>query len=159
MELVLLCVLVVLFLIIANWLDNLGTPDDNREPYVRDEQGRIWALYVSGPVNDVPDHERFIHDGTPHQNPAVHSYMAIRWFFILPFPEEREERWYPITDNGIPVNLDTIQQRISQARLGRGQEVELITMPQWAEKQTIRREHGEQLGRGVPANKLRKKRL
>jgi len=157
MELIVLMLVVLGLMILLNWLSNIATPDDNREPYARDGQGRVWALYVAGPVGEVPNHENFIHDGTPHQNPAVNSYTAFRWFLIFPFPEEREERWYPVTNNGIPVNLDAIQQRIQQTRLGRRQTVELTTMPQWAEKQAIRREHGEQLQRGVPAGKLHKR--
>lgn len=161
MELILLLGLAVISLIIANWLNNINTPEDNREPYVRDESGKIWALYVSGPTGNVPNHERFIHapsgHPTPHQNPAVNSYTAIRWFLMLPFPEEREERWYPLTNSGFPINLETIQQQISQTPLKRRQVVELTPMPRWAERQAIRRENSEQLGRGVPAGKLRKR--
>ena len=74
MELALLLLLILLLFAFLNWLHNLTTPDDNREPYLRDEFGNVWALYVAGPVGDVPNHEAFIHDGTPHQNPAVNTY-------------------------------------------------------------------------------------
>lgn len=157
MELILFVLLVLGLMVLLNALSTIGTPNDNRESYARDGQGRVWALYVAGPVGDVPNHERFIHDGTPHQNPAVNSYTALSWFLIFPFPEECEERWYPITNNGTPVNPDAIRQRIHQVQLRRRQTVELTTMPRWAEKQAIRREHGEQLQRGVPAGKLHKR--
>ncbi len=159
MELVLLLLFVLAMLMLANWIGNAGTPEDSREPYVRDAAGRPLALYVAGPAGAVPQHESFIHDGTAHQNPAVNDYTAIRWFLIFPWPEDRQERWYPITNNGIPVDLARIEERIANARLRRGQVVELVTMPRWAEKQAIRREHGEQLGRGVPAGKLKKRGL
>jgi hypothetical protein len=157
MELVLLVLLVLLLVIFLNWLNNLTTPGDNREPYLRDESGKVWALYVAGPVGDVPNHEAYIHDGTPHQNPAVNTYIGVHWFLIIPFSEEREERWYPITNNGVMFNLEAIQQRISQARLRCGQAIELVTMSRWAERQAIHRENGEQLQRGVPSGKLRKR--
>ncbi|MCB0129067.1 MAG: hypothetical protein KDE58_42670, partial [Caldilineaceae bacterium] len=111
MELVLLFICAGLFLILANWLNSLGTPDDSREPYLRDAAGGVLALYVAGPVGDVPAHERFIHDGTAHQNPAVREYTGLRWFLLFPFLEERQERFYPLTDNGNPIDLDALQQR------------------------------------------------
>ena len=157
MELVLLVLLALGLVVLLNWVSDIGTPEDNREPYWRDASGRVWALYVAGPVRHVPNHERFIHapvggthpkgsreqGATPHQNPAVHTYTAIRWLLMLPLPEEREERWYPLTNSGIPLNLAAIEQRIRNAQLSRRQVVELTTMPRWAEKQAIRREHGQ----------------
>ncbi len=157
MELILLALALLALFLVAHWIGNVGTPNDTREPYLRDASGNALALYVAGPVDDVPQHESFIHDGTAHQNPAVNNYTAWRWFLIFPFSEERQERWYPITDNGIAIDLAAIQKRIDNARLRRGQAVELVTMPRWAEKEAVRREHGEQLGRGVPAGKLRKR--
>ncbi|MEZ4865318.1 MAG: hypothetical protein R3C14_28675 [Caldilineaceae bacterium] len=151
-------ILLLLFLVLVavglGWLNHASSPDDNREPYLRDDAGQVWALYVAGPVGDVPSHERFIHDGTPHQNPAVRDYVGTRWVLIFPFPEERQERYYPITVNGPAIDLGAIQRRIDGARLRRGQVVELVTMPRWAERMAIRREDGEQLGRGVPSGKL-----
>ena len=159
MELIILAFFVLGLLMVAHGIGNATTPNDTREPYLRDNAGNPLALYVAGPAGDVPQHESFIHDGTAHQNPAVNDYTAIRWFLLFPWPEERQERWYPITNNGLPVDLARIKERIDNARLRRGQVVELVTMPRWAEKQAIRREHGEQLARGVPAGKLRKKGL
>lgn len=157
MEFALLALMVLLLLILQNWLHNLTTPDDNREPYLRDEFGNVWALYVAGPVDNLPNHETYIHDGTPHQNPAVNTYTGIRWILLLPFPEEREERWYPLTQNGTTINLKAIQKRINQAKLHHRQEVTIVTMSRWPERQVIRRENGQQLQRGVPSGKLQKR--
>lgn len=157
MEIILLLLLFT-FIILMAWFSQASTPEDNREPYVRDATGAVMALYVAGPVADVPNHESYIHDGTAHQNPAVREYTGVYWF-ILPWPEDRQERYYPLTDNGPGVDLVAIQKRIDRARLRRGQVVELVAMPRWAEKMAIRREHGEQLGRGVPSNKLHRRGL
>lgn len=159
MELLFLILLLGGLLLLLQWLSNLGVPDDNREPYLREPSGAVLALYVAGPVGDVPTHERFIHDGTAHQNPAVRSYTGTRWILLFPFPEEREERYYPLTNNGNSVDLNALRQRIAQVPLRRAQKVELVTMPRWAEREAIRREHGEQLSRGVPGNKVRKRGL
>jgi hypothetical protein len=150
MELIAIGGLLVLMIIVWAWIDSATSTPDNREPYVRDDDGKVWALRVAGPVGDVPNHEAFIHDGTPHQNPAVREYSGwCRILFLFPFPDPREERYYPITDNGNGVNLRAIAQRVNSARLRRRQEVELTTMPRWAEKAAINRENAEQRGRGV----------
>lgn len=78
---ILLLFCLVLLLLFLHWLNNAVQPDDSREPYVRDDDGNVWALRVAGPVDDVPNHESFIHDGTPHQNPAVREWLmwGNRW--------------------------------------------------------------------------------
>ena len=45
--------------------DNKQRKDD-RQPYIRNSNGLAYALMVRGPVGRVPNHEQFIHDGTPH---------------------------------------------------------------------------------------------
>ena len=157
MEIILLVLIVAILVMLANMMT--AAPDDNREPYVRDEGGGALALRVAGPVDDVPQHESFIHDGTAHQNPAVRDYRSIRWFLLFPFSEACQERYYPITDNGQVIDLTAIARRVDRARLRRGQVVELVPMPAWAEREAIRREHGAQLDRGVPSGKLRKRGL
>ncbi len=149
MGLLLIGGLVILLVLVMVAMDNATSTPDNREPYVRDERGNVWALRVAGPAGDVPNHESFIHDGTPHQNPAVREWTGTVWFLIFPFAEERQERYYPITDNGNGIDWRGIERRVNGARLRRHQEVELVVMPRWAEKAAIRRENGEQLGRGV----------
>ncbi len=140
--LVFLLVCIVLVLLSGNG----GHPTDNREPYLRDRHGHVWALCV-GPG---ATHEDYIHDGTPHQNPAVREEG--RWWFIFHYTVEVS--YYPITINGrmLP-DLESLQARVDAARR-KGRDVQLITLDASLEKEVIRRENGEQLGREVPAGKL-----
>ncbi len=145
MIIVLLFVL-FLVLVLSFAAGQAAKPTDNREPYLRDNAGHVWALVV-GPDTT---HEDYIHDGTPHQNPAVRSEW--RWFLL--FPYEVEVSYYPITINGrmLP-DLDAIQTRVDEARK-RGKDVQLCTLDAGLEREVIRRENGEQLGRDVSAGNL-----
>lgn len=124
-----------------------GKPSDTREPYLRDRSGNVFALKVGPGVN----HEQFIHDGTPHQNPAVRDEG--RWFCFL-FYYTVEVSYYPITINGrILPDIEGIQARVDEGRR-RGKDVELVTLSPELERQVILRENGEQLGRDVDAGRL-----
>jgi hypothetical protein len=154
-SLIILVFLTIFCLTIFSLLSSFGRAQDNREPYVR--AGRdVLALRVVGEVGDVPDHTRYIHDGTPHQNPAVRTVYGLKWFVFLII---KEERYYPITDNGGTIDYIRIRERINAYKLYNHQEAELTTMPPWALKQAIQRENATQLGRGVPVGRLIKKGL
>ncbi len=137
-----LCVVLLLTLLSGSG----GKPVDSREPYLRDRQGHVWALLVGPGVN----HEQFIHDGTPHQNPAVRE--ETRWFFI--FPYSVEVSYYPITINGrVLPDLEGIQARVDEGRR-RGKDVQLVTLDARLEREVIKRENGTQLGRDVDTGDL-----
>ena len=109
MEILLGIVLVVLFISILGAVDKSGKPTDSREPYARDARGRVWALKVGEGVS----HEEYIHDGTPHQNPAVRT--ETRWWFI--FSYSVDVSYYPITINGrLLPDLEGIQERVDEGR-------------------------------------------
>jgi len=126
----------------------VGTrPVDSREPYLRDAKGRVWALKVG----EGESHENYIHDGTPHQNPAVR--YETRWRLLF-FPYEIQVSYYPITINGrLLPDLDAIQARVDEGQR-RGRDVELVTLDKNLERDVIRRENGTQLGRDVPSGQL-----
>jgi hypothetical protein len=149
MEIVLLVIVVV---IVFSLLVARGTKQtDNREPYMRDAQGAVWALKVG----EGTSHEEFIHDGTPHQNPAVRE--ETRWRLWI-FPYSLEVSYYPITMNGrVLPDLTSIQARVDEGRR-RGRDVELVTLSAKLEREVIKRENGTQLGRDVPSGKLAYKR-
>jgi hypothetical protein len=148
MEVLLFPVLVFLIACIVLVLlsGNGGKQTDSREPYLRDKHGHVWALKVA----EGTPHEDYIHDGTPHQNPAVRE--ETRWWFI--FPYSIEVSYYPITINGrVLPDLEAIQERVDSAR-GRGKDVDLVTLDASLEKEVIKRENGAQLQREVPASGL-----
>ncbi len=136
----------VILIILALASGNGGKPADSREPYLRDRNGHVWALCI-GPGTT---HEDYIHDGTPHQNPAVREEG--RWWFIFHYTVEVS--YYPITINGrmLP-DLEGIQARVDAAR-AQSKDVDLVTLDAALEREVIRRENGAQLGRHVPAGKL-----
>lgn len=120
---------------------------DNREPYARDAKGQVWALKVG----DGEPHERYIHDGTPHQNPAVREETRVRLWI---FPYTVEVSYYPITvsSRGLP-DIEAIQARVDEGKR-RGRDVALVALSAKLEKEVIRRENGTQLDRDVPSGKL-----
>lgn len=61
----------ILFAAIMAFVVGRQSAADNREPYLRDRNGNALALLCVGPNGDVPNHEGIVHDGTPHQNPAI----------------------------------------------------------------------------------------
>ena len=141
---------ILLFLVVCIVLvllsGNGGHPTDNREPYARDRRGHVWALKVA----EGTPHEDYIHDGTPHQNPAVRE--ETRWWFI--FAYQVSVSYYPITINGpVMPDLDAIQERVDAARR-KGKDVELVTLDATLEREVIKRENGAQLDREVPTGKL-----
>ena len=101
-------IIVVLFLVLVFSLMTLpGTKQaDNREPYLRDSKGQVWAIKVG----DGTSHEEFIHHGTPHQNPAVREETRVRLWI---FPYIVAVSYYPLTSAGrILPDLDAIQARV-----------------------------------------------
>jgi hypothetical protein len=126
---------------------NGGHPTDNREPYLRDNRGHIWALKVA----EGTPHEDFIHDGTAHQNPAVREEG--RWWFIFHYTVEVS--YYPLTipPGRMLPDLAALQAQVSTAQQ-RGRDKRHITLDASLEREVIRRENGEQLGREVPAGQL-----
>ena len=74
MELVLLVLLVLGLVVLLNWVSDIGTPEDNREPYWRDASGRVWALYVAGPVK----HGGLKPNGTKSCAKPIHIRVPIR---------------------------------------------------------------------------------
>ena len=129
---------------------------DNREGYARDLTGRSIALLCAGPGRgdgrfDTPNHERIIHDRTPHQNPAV-----IERYSWLPFGIHMQYRYYPLTVStlGYVPDLAAIQSRIMRTKLRRHQILSLVTMDECIERQAAIRENEEQLARGVIASAL-----
>lgn len=121
------------------FIASLFQSTDNREPYQRDAQGRVLALRIHGIEGNLPSHEMFIHDGTGHQNPAVYSGMG--GFLWL---QQTETRYYPITDNGTPIDWAGLERRIADAQR-QGYDVRLIGMTAAQERQCKRRENGEQI--------------
>ncbi len=120
---------------------------DSREPYMRDGKGHVWAIKVG----EGTSHEEFIHDGTPHQNPAMR--YETRWRLLI-FPYDVEVSYYPITINGrILPDLDAIQARVDEGQR-KGRDVELVTLDAKLEREVIRRENGTQLDRDVPSGQL-----
>ncbi len=143
---VVLIIVLLLILALSIAAGQRAKPVDSREPYLRDRSGHVWALLVGPGVN----HEDYIHSDVPHQNPAVRE--ETRWFFI--FPYSVEVSYYPITINGrILPDLEGIQARVDEGRR-RGLDVELVTLDATLEREVIRRENGEQLGRDVDAGDL-----
>lgn len=141
-----LIIVLVLILLLTLCSGNGAKPVDNREPYLRDSSGQVWALLVGPGVN----HEQYIHDGTPHQNPAVREEW--RWVFIFPYTVEVS--YYPITINGqVLPDIQAIQARVDDGRR-RGKDVQLVTLDASLEREVIRRENGEQLGREVHPSDL-----
>ncbi len=124
-----------------------STQTDNREPYMRDGRGLVWALKVG----DGTSHEEFIHEGTPHQNPAVREETRVRLWI---FPYSVQVSYYPITINGrmLP-DLEAIRARVDEGQR-RGRDVELVTLDAKLEREVIKRENGTQLDRDVPSGKL-----
>jgi hypothetical protein len=147
MEIIIVVLVVVIVFSLIVKLDHGTRPADNREPYMRDAGGQVWALKVG----DGTSHEEFIHDGTPHQNPAVRE--ETRWRLWI-FPYSLEVSYYPITVSGRnQVNLEAIQARVDDGRR-RGRDVELVTLDARLEREVIKRENGTQLDRDVPGAKL-----
>lgn len=129
-----------------SWLLWGGYPDDDREEYVRDADGRILALRVG----EGSSHEDYIHDGTPHQNPAMRTEM--RGWFI--FARSVEVSYYPFTDNGHGApDLDKIRRRVDEGQR-RGEDVDLVALDDELEREVVRRENGQQMVRDVPPSKL-----
>ena len=124
----------------------MSAQTDNREPYARDSRGQIWALKVGAGT----PHEDYIHDGTPHQNPAMTT--ETRWWFIFSYTVDVS--YYPITINGrmLP-DLEGIQARVDDGRRN-GRDVDLVTLTPALEREVIKRENGAQLGRDVSAANL-----
>ena len=148
MEVLIFVVVVVAVVLIFSLLTAPGTKQtDNREPYLRDSKGQVWALKVG----DGTSHEEFIHDGTPHQNPAVREETRVRLWI---FPYSVQVSYYPITVNGrILPDLEAIQARVDEGKR-KGRDVELVTLSAALEKEVIKRENGAQLDRDVPSGKL-----
>ena len=150
-----LIVLILMALFVAY---NFNIAKDTREPYLRKGKN-IFALRVLGEVGDVPDHTRFIHNGTPHQNPAVREIFGVQWFSLFPFPILKQESFYPLTQNGKYVDFNGIRQNIRKSKLRKNQIVELTVMPKWAVKKAIATENATQLAKGVSRRKLKKRGL
>ena len=102
-------------------------------------------------VGDGTSHTEFIHDGTPHQNPAVKQ--ETRWRLWI-FPYEVEVSYYPLTIAGrLLPDLEAIQARVDEGKR-KGRDVELVTLDARLEREVIKRENGAQLDRDVPSGKL-----
>jgi hypothetical protein len=144
---IIIIVLLAIILLLSLCAGTSGKKADTREPYLRDRSGRVFALKVGPGVS----HEDYIHDGTPHQNPAV--LEEGRWFLFL-FYYTVEVSYYPITINGrmLP-DLEGIQARVDAGRR-RGQDVDLVTLDTSIERQVIQRENGAQLERNVATGAL-----
>ena len=116
------------------------------------------VLKVTGPgyengdyeIFDTPQHERLIHDGTPHRNPLVRERSVTRWWLFLPYTERVQDRYYPLTvnQNG-PPDIDRIRQQIAQMKLRRNQHVEVTTLDHQDERRSERIEDNDQRVRGV----------
>jgi hypothetical protein len=142
----LLILILIVGITLALLSGNGGKPEDNREPYLRDKAGHVYAIQI-GPG---AAHEDYIHDGTPHQNPAVREEG--RWWFVFHYTVEVS--YYPITINGrILPDLDAIEARVNAAR-AKGVDVALVTLDAGLEREVIKRENGEQLGRDVAPGQL-----
>ena len=145
MEIIIALLVVVL---IFSLLTAPGTKQiDNREPYMRDSKGQVWAIKVG----DGTSHTEFIHDGTSHQNPAVKQ--ETRWRLWI-FPYEVEVSYYPLTIAGrmLP-DLDALQASVDEGKR-KGRDVALVTLSAALEKEVIKRENGTQLDRDVPSGAL-----
>lgn len=135
---------------------NLLFPADTREPYLRTGSGAGQALRVTGRrsltgLYNLPAHENYIHDGTGHQNEAVDHWSRLEWVFgFIPVWRKYRDHYYPLTDNGRPINLDALQYDIEHIPLEPGQAVEIVEMPARIERRAIQRESKEQKARGVP---------
>jgi hypothetical protein len=154
MELGLAVLVLVCLIVVSIWVpkyieDTWFRAEDDREPYLRNSKGKIWALVVEDDV----DHEAFIHDGTPHQNPAVREES--RGFF---FPKTIEIRYYPLTVPKIGgVDFESIRQKVNRAA-ERGVPVALVTLDDPnLERDVIRRETSQQMDRDVPRSKMKER--
>lgn len=124
------------------------TPKDNREPYLRNSMGLSYALMVRGPVDNVPNHEDFIHDGTPHQNPVVKRDIITKHFLFIPYSLERETRWYPLTiSQSSGVNFERLSAAVHNAR-AKGKDVAIVMMDNEIERLANIRENQTQEGKG-----------
>lgn len=123
---------------------------DDREPYLRNFEGMAYALRVSGPTDNVPNHEEIIHDSTPHQNPVVHQDVVSKtMFWIFPYQELYETRWYPLTMAEVTgINFRQLQSRINKAR-SKGKDISIVQMSPQIEQEANIRENQTQRAKGV----------
>ncbi len=142
--------------------------EDEREEYARDVDGNVLAFVVSGEERDdlpgtfaTAEHEDFIHDGTPHQNPVVIERTELHWFLFIPYTVRVQDRYYPITrgrDGATRADLEGIQQRVDSKRRKlrrRSQRAYIAPLDERKERLAYRRENATQRARGVPQRRLR----
>ena len=151
---------------------------DNREPYYRDADGRIFALKCCGDNGDVAQHEDVSHDenipertfiqkllgwdgetgavGWPHQNPAVVTKNV--GFFAR---REAQENYYPFTirpSDGEHVDLVELQRRVdayNSRKQRSNRKMEITVLSPDLELKVNRVENQQQLNRGVKQSDLK----
>lgn len=130
----------------------LGMDFDNREPMMRDKDGNAIMLKVTGDIDeiggidyaDTPNHEDYVHDGTPHRNPVVRERGGFLGLF------RRQERYYPLTTSpdGREADLEAIRRQAEATAMRKGQKIEIVSVNRRIERQAERVEDQTQRDRG-----------
>lgn len=141
--------------------------DDSRESYL------YWgdqplALVMEGDqydplmgllgVYDAPNHERLVHDGTPHRNPAVYERWRIGTiFWVIPFPVRYQQSWYSlhISEDYRQADIHLLQEAIHNIRWPRRHRAYIAPMNASVQRAIEKVESQGQRANGVPFWNLR----